>query len=206
MVTLPLARRNSLLKVATIDGDVTDIEVDGRTKEKAAHAYTGALTLRSHIGFCAEARVPLAAELMAGTEDPRSNAVDILDRSIAALPQGVEKVQRRWDVGYLDALLAAACIERMIDFALEIKRTSKITAAVGGLGRDTWTPSMGMDDTELAIIDYLSSPWPKDANITCIARRTWILHPGGEDPPRSAPQAPHGPEGSARSGVGGSYR
>ena len=47
---LPLVRRTSLLKVATIDGDGTDIEVYGRSKEKAKHAYTGALTLRAHIG------------------------------------------------------------------------------------------------------------------------------------------------------------
>lgn len=171
---LPLVRRTSLLKVATIDGDATDIEVYGRTKEKAAHAYTGALTLRAHIGFWAEAGVPLAAELMGGTEDPRSNAVDILDRSMAALPAGVEKVQCRWDAGYFAAELAAACIERGIDFAIGVKRTAKVMAAIGGLGRYTWTPAMGMDDTELAVIDYLPGPWPKDANIVCIARRTRI--------------------------------
>ena len=94
---LPLVRRTTLLKVATIDGDATDVEVYGRKKEKAKHAYTGALTVRSHIGFWAEAGIPVAAELMGGTEDPRSNAVDVLDRSIAALPAGVEKVQCRWD-------------------------------------------------------------------------------------------------------------
>lgn len=31
-----------------------------------------------------------------------------------------------------------------------------------------------MDDTEVAVIDYLPGPWPKDANIVCIARRTRI--------------------------------
>ena len=92
---LSLVRRNSLLKVATIDGDGTDIEVYGRSKEKAKHAYTGALTLRAHIAHWAEAGVPLAAELMGGTEDPRSNAVEILDRAIGALPAGVEKIRCR---------------------------------------------------------------------------------------------------------------
>lgn len=47
-------------------------------------------------------------------------------------------------------------------------------AAVGGLGRYTWTPAVGMDDTEVAVIDYLPGTWPKDANIACIARRTRI--------------------------------
>ncbi|WP_164520515.1 IS1380 family transposase [Specibacter cremeus] len=171
---LPLVRRATLLKVATIDGDATDIEVYGRSKQKAAHAYTGALTLRSHIGFWAEAGLSLAAELMGGTEDPRSNAIDILDRSIAALPQGVEKIQCRWDAGYFAAELAAACIERGVDFAIGVKRTGKVMAAARGLGRYTWVPAVGMEDTELAAIDYLPGPWPKDAGITCLARRTRI--------------------------------
>ena len=31
-----------------------------------------------------------------------------------------------------------------------------------------------MDDTEVAVIDYLPGSWPKDASIVCIARRTRI--------------------------------
>lgn len=171
---VPLVRRATLLKVATIDGDATDVEVYGRTKEKAAHAYTGALTLRPHIAYWAEAAVPLAGELMGGTEDPRSNAVDILDRAIGALPAGVEKIQCRWDAGYFAADLAAACVERGVDFAIGVKRTAKVMAAARGLGRYTWTPAVGMEDTEVAVIEYLPGPWPKDAGISCIARRTRI--------------------------------
>ncbi|WP_125614405.1 IS1380 family transposase [Specibacter cremeus] len=171
---LPEVRRATLLKVATIDGDATDIEVYGRTKEKAAHAYTGALTLRAHVGFWAEASVPVAAELMGGTEDPRSNAVDLLDRSVAALPTGVQKIRCRWDGGYFAAELAAACVQRGIEFAIGVKRNATVMAAVAGLGRYPWTPAVGMEDTEVAIIEYLPGPWPKEANISCIARRTRI--------------------------------
>ncbi len=173
-------RRASLLKVATIDGDATDVEVYGRSKEKAEHAYTGALTLRSHIGFWAEAGVPLAAELMGGNDDPRSNAVSILDRAIGALPTGVEKIRCRWDAGYFAANLATACIERGIEFAIGAKRTPTVMKAAAGLGRYTWSPAIGMEDTELAVIDYLPGPWQKDAGITCIARRTRI--PAGRIP------------------------
>ena len=92
MVTLlPLVRRTTLMKVVTFGGDAIDIEVYGRSKKKAKHAYTGALTLRAHIAHWAEAGVALAGELMGGTKGPRSNAVDILDRAIGALPEGVEK-------------------------------------------------------------------------------------------------------------------
>lgn len=174
MDLLPLVRRTSLLKSATIDGDATDVEVYGRSKEKTAHAYTGARILRSHIGYWAEAGIPLAAELMGGTEDPRSNAVDILDRSIAGLPSGVQKIRCRWDAGYFAGDLARACLERNVEFAIGAKRTGKVMAAAAGLGRYTWTPAIGMENTELAVIDYLPGVWPKDENITCIARRTRV--------------------------------
>ncbi len=72
---LPAVRRGVLLHSATIDGDTTDVEVYGRGKQDAAHAYTGALNLRPHLGFWAEAGVPLAGELMGGTEDPRASCV-----------------------------------------------------------------------------------------------------------------------------------
>ena len=64
-------RRRVLLRCATIDGDTTDVEVYGRSKQGVAHAYTGALNLRPHLGHWAEAGVPLAAELRAG---PRTHA------------------------------------------------------------------------------------------------------------------------------------
>ena len=171
---LPLVRRTSLLRVATIDGDATDVEVYGRTKEKAAHAYTGALTLRPHLGFWAEASVPLAAQLMGGTEDPRANCVELLDRAITALPVGVQQVRARWDAGYFAADLATACVERGVEFAIGAKRTPTVMAAAAGLGRYHWVPAVDMADTEVAVIDYRPGPWPQEANIACIARRTRI--------------------------------
>ncbi len=84
-------RRSALLKVATIDGDTTDVEVYGRRKERVEYNHGGQRNLRPHIGFWAEAGVPLAAELMAGAADPRSNCVALLDRAIAALPDGCSR-------------------------------------------------------------------------------------------------------------------
>ena len=86
---VPAVRRSALLKVATIDGDATDVEVYGRYKEQVEYNHTGQRHPRPHIGFWAGAGVPLAAELMAGAGDPRSKSVEILDRAIAALAQGV---------------------------------------------------------------------------------------------------------------------
>ena len=116
-------RRSSLLKVATIDGDTTDVEVYGRGKDRAQYTHTGQRNLRPHIAFWAEAGVPVAGELMAGAGDPRSNSVDLLDRALAALPAGVAKVRARWDAGYFAKDLAVACVERGIEFAIGAKRT-----------------------------------------------------------------------------------
>ena len=171
---LPALRRGVLLRTATIDGDTTDVEVYGHTKQGAAYAYTGALNLRPHLGYWAEAGVPLAAELMGGAEDPRANCVDLLDRSIAALPAGVEQVRCRWDAGYFAAGLATACLERGVEFAIGAKRTKPLVAAAQRVPGHAWIPAVGMADTEVAVVDYLPGTWPKDAGIACIARRTRI--------------------------------
>lgn len=171
---LPAARRGALLRQVTIDGDSTDVEVYGRSKDGAAHAYTGALTLRPHIGHWAEAGIPLAADLLGGKEDPRSSVVDLLDRAIAALPDGVERIQCRWDAGYFAADLATACIARAVRFAIGAKRTRPLMTAAAQVPDEAWVPAIGMEDTEVAIIDYLPGSWPGKAGISCIARRTRI--------------------------------
>jgi hypothetical protein len=165
-------RRSALLKVATIDGDTTDVEVFGRLKENAEYNHTGQRNLRPHLGFWAEAGVPLAGELMPGAADPRSNCVELLDRSIAALPEGVQQIRARWDAGYFAAALAQACVERGVQFAIGAKRNTAVVRAAAAAADAHWVPAIGMDDTELAVIDYLPGSWPP--GVVCIARRTRI--------------------------------
>lgn len=165
-------RRSALLKTATIDGDTTDVEVYGRLKEHAEYNHSGQRNLRPHLGFWAEAGVPLAGELMAGSADPRSNCVALLDRSIAALPDGVQQIRARWDAGYFAAALAKACIQRGVQFAIGAKRNRAVIRAAAAAAEARWVPAIGMDDTELAVIDYLPGKWPP--GVVCIARRTRI--------------------------------
>lgn len=165
-------RRSALLKTATIDGDTTDVEVFGRRKEKAEYSHGGQRNLRPHLGFWAEAGVPLAAELMAGAADPRSNCVELLDRAIAALPEGVQQIRARWDAGYFAGALARACLERGVAFAIGAKRNPAVIRAAQAARDARWVPAVGMDETELAVIDYLPGAWP--AGVVCIARRTRI--------------------------------
>ena len=144
---LPVTRRGTLLREVTIDGDATDVEVYGRTKQGAAHAYTGALTLRPHIAYWAEAGVPLAAELMGGIEDPRSNMVAVLDAAIAALPDGIQHISCRWDAGYFAADLATACLARGVSFAIGAKRTKPLMVAGQHAPQEAWVPAIGMEHT-----------------------------------------------------------
>lgn len=176
--TVRPVRRNALLKVATIDGDTTDVEVYGPTKQRSVHNHTGQRNLRPHITFWAEAAVPLAAELMGGAEDPRSNCVQMLDRAIAALPTGVQQVRCRWDAGYFAADLANACLQRGVQFAIGAKRTRPVIAAAASVPDHQWVPAVGMHETEIAVIDYLPRSWPSGDSggnpVVCIARRTRI--------------------------------
>jgi len=130
----------------------------------------------------------LAAELTGGAEDPRSNCVDMLDRSIAALPARVEQVRCRWDAGYFAAELAKACIERGVEFAIGAKRTRPVIAAAQRVRDHAWVPAIGMEETEVAVVDYLPGSWPTDAGVVCLARRTRIAVekiPTGRAPKRA---------------------
>lgn len=78
--------------------------------------------------------MPLAGELMAGADDPRSKCVAVLDRSIATLPDGVQQVRARWDAGYFAAALAQACVERGVQFAIGAKRNTAVGRAARAAG------------------------------------------------------------------------
>lgn len=175
LITLvPEHRRIQLLGVATIDGDTTDVEVYGRKKQDAVYNYQGQRAYRPHIAFWAEGGSPLAADLMQADEDPRPVAADLLDRAIKALPPGVEKIQCRWDSGYFAADLAHHCVERGVEFAIGVKRNTAVVRACRTAPADGWHPVIGMEHTEVAVLEYLPGPWPKDAGISCLVRRTRI--------------------------------
>jgi len=174
LARVPASRGLSLLKCVTLDGDATDIEVYGHSKEKAAHSYTGARILRGHFVSWAELGAPVAAELMGGVEDPRSNCVDLLERAVGNLPEGVGEIRTRYDAGYFADKLARACIRLNVRFAIGAKRTAPLMAQASRTAEREWLPAIGMADTEVAVVDYLPASWPEDANITCIARRTRI--------------------------------
>ena len=83
---LPAVRRQRLRTGgATIDLDGTDVEVYGSAKEGIAYSYKGARAGRPHVATWAEAGLVLAADLLAGDEDPRPGAGSLIERSMDTL-------------------------------------------------------------------------------------------------------------------------
>ena len=71
MGALPVARRVALRGgTATLDLDGTEVEVYGPGKEGIADNYKGQRAGRPHVASWAEAGVVVAADLLAGNEDP----------------------------------------------------------------------------------------------------------------------------------------
>ncbi|MGB9049393.1 MAG: transposase, partial [Pseudonocardiaceae bacterium] len=74
-------RAAALCETVTIDLDTTDVEVYGRKKRGVAFNHQGQRCGRPHVASWAETATVLAAELMAGNEDPRGHAAQLLGRA-----------------------------------------------------------------------------------------------------------------------------
>jgi hypothetical protein len=165
-------RRSSLVRRVTLDLDSTDVEVYGRRKQGAAYTYQGQRAYRPDIAFWAELGVPVAAELLSGNDDPRSDAVALLRRAVAGLPEQVREIAVRADAGLFAGELARECLDRGIRFAIGAKRNTAIWRAALAIGDDAWVAAIGMEHAEIAVCDYIPDWWP--ANTTCLVRRVRI--------------------------------
>ena len=81
LTVAPAAVRAPLvLRDPTIDLDASDIEVYGKTKQGVGWNYAGVRCGRVHLASWAQAELPLAADLMAGNDDVRPGAGELLRR------------------------------------------------------------------------------------------------------------------------------
>ena len=179
-------RRSALERSVTIDIDATDVEVYGPGKGGVAYNYQGQRCGRADIAHWAELGVPLAADLLAGNEDPRSGVVGLLRRALAsvraALPApvpvtgmtatGPSQVKVRVDAGYFAGDLARECLAQQVKFAIGAKRIAPLWRCLSGIDDQAWVPAIGMEATDLAVADYIPQWWPADT--ACIVRRTRI--------------------------------
>lgn len=114
---LPLQRRVELGASVTVDLDSTDVEVYGAKKQGVAYNYQGQRAGRPHLATWAEAGLTTAADLLAGNDDVRPRAADMLRRGLAGIPEPIraraaaaDRLRTRVDAGYFTADLAHAAV------------------------------------------------------------------------------------------------
>src|SRR5512142_3394882 len=153
----------------TIDIDATDVEVYGSKKRGVAYNYQGQRAGRPHVASWAETEIPLAADLLAGDQDPRSHVVGLLGRALAALPQAVRdgaaaagrKIALRADAGYFAGELARAAAAADMVFAIGAKRISSMWKTLAAVPGDAWRDATGMEGAQVAVSPYKPADWPE---------------------------------------------
>jgi Transposase DDE domain group 1 len=155
-------RAAALCRSVTIDLDTTDVEVYGRKKRGVAYNHLGQRCGRPHVASWAETATVLAADLMAGNEDPRGHAAGLLRRALAALPGPARagRIRLRADAGYFAGQLARAAFLAQVEFAIGAKRIAPLWRILEGLTEGDWTEAIDMDGAQVAVAEYCPDWWP----------------------------------------------
>lgn len=188
-------RRTAVLcDQVTIDLDTTDVEVYGRQKRGVAFNHQGQRCGRPHVATWAETATVLAADLMAGDEDPRGHAAQLLGRALAALPAAARagRIRLRADAGYFAGQLARAAMLAGVEFAIGAKRIAPLWRILDGVAETDWTDAIDMDGAQVAVAGYCPDWWPAATRLLIRrvalapeqvstdprSRRRRTLHPG----------------------------
>jgi hypothetical protein len=154
------ARRAALTaERPTIDLDGTDVEVYGRKKQGVAYNYAGQLSARVFAATWAESGVPLAADLLAGNEDPLATAPEVMARAVVALPEGLGRPRVRADSGFFSQHVARKALELGADYAIAVKRNPAAWNALRQIPPESWVPADGMRGAEVAVCSYRPKTW-----------------------------------------------
>jgi DDE family transposase len=177
---LPVDRAAALSEQVTIDLDTTDVEVYGRRKRGVAFNHQGQRVGRPHVACWADTATVLAADLLAGNEDPRRDAAALLRRALAALPAAVRagRIRLRADAGYFAGQLARAALFADIEFAIGARRIAPLWRLLDGLTEADWTDAIDMPAAQVAVADYCPNWWPAATRL--LIRRVRLDVDGGQ--------------------------
>ncbi|HEX6402135.1 MAG TPA: IS1380 family transposase [Pseudonocardiaceae bacterium] len=159
---LAAERATTLCETVTIDLDTTDVEVYGRLKRGVAFNHQGQRCGRPHVATWAQTSTVLAAELMAGNEDPRPHAAELLGRALAALPAPARagRIRLRADAGYFAGELARAALLAQVEFAIGARRIAPLWRILDDVAATAWTDAIDMTGAQVAIAGYCPDWWP----------------------------------------------
>jgi Transposase DDE domain group 1 len=162
LAALAPARAAGLCESVTIDLDTTDVEVYGRHKRGVAFNHQGQRVGRPHVATWADTATALAADLLAGNEDPRRDAPALLRRALAALPAPARagRIRLRADAGYFAGQLARAALFADVEFAIGARRIAPLWRLLNGLAEADWTDAIDMAGAQVAVADYCPNWWP----------------------------------------------
>lgn len=165
----PAGRRAALSAQVTVDLDSTDVEVYGSKKHGAAYNYQGQRAGRPHLATWAEAGLSMAADLLAGNDDVRPRAANLLGRALAGIPEHVREQARsadrlrvRADAGYFTADLAHAAVQAGCDFAIAAKRNTAMWRAYASIPEEAWVEADRMPGAQVAAVGHAPTGWPED--------------------------------------------
>jgi hypothetical protein len=167
LAALPAHRAAALCATVTIDLDTTDVEVYGRHKRGMAYNHQGQRCGRPHVATWADTATVLAADLMAGNEDPRGHAGELLNRALAALPAPARagRIRLRADAGYFAGQLARAALFAQVEFAIGARRIAPLWRILSGVAETAWVDALDMDGAQVAVATYCPDWWPASTRL-----------------------------------------
>jgi DDE family transposase len=117
---------------------------------------------RRHVASWAETATVLAADLMAGTDDPRPHAAELLRRALAALPAPARagRIRLRADAGYFAGELARAALFAEVEFAIGARRIAPLWRILDGVAEADWADAIDMAGAQVAVAEYCPDWWP----------------------------------------------
>ena len=127
----------------------------------------------------ADTATVLAADLLAGNEDPRRDAAELLRRALAALPTAARagRIRLRADAGYFAGQLARAALFADIEFAIGARRIAPLWRLLDGIAETDWTDALDMPAAQVAVADYCPNWWPAATRL--LIRRVRLDVDGG---------------------------
>ncbi len=170
MLDLPPAPRAAALAEGpvTIDLDTTDVEVYGRKKRGVAYNRQGQRVGRPDVAAWAETEIVLAADLGAGTDDPRAGAPDLLRRALGALPERARaggRVAARIDAGYFAGQVARAAHDEHLFFAIGARPIAPLWRLLDGIAEADWHEAIEMEHAQVAVADYRRRRWERECSL-----------------------------------------